>query len=90
MVGQVKLKFEMKIKRAVTITGTLYKTTTLMEAFYFGGMAESILSGVTIGDWQDCLQQTHGKHSRFETNAECRELSMQNGKCWVSLLHCTS
>ena len=39
----------MKMKRAVTFTGTLYKTTTLMEAFYFGGMAESILSGVTIG-----------------------------------------
>ena len=59
------------MKRAVTFTGTLYKTTTLMEAFYFGGMAEFILSGVTIGDGQDCLQQTHGKHLRFGTNAEC-------------------
>ena len=67
----------MKIKRAVTVTGTLYKTKTLMEAFYFGGMAESILSGVTIGMARPFAQQTHGKRSRSETNAECRELSMQ-------------
>ena len=43
-VERSKLKFEMKIKRAVTTTGTLYETTTLMEAFYFGGMAESLFS----------------------------------------------
>ena len=39
-----QVEIEMKIKRAVTVTGTLYETTTLMETFYFGGMAESLFS----------------------------------------------
>ena len=64
------------MKRAVTFTGTLYKTTTLMEAFYFGGMAKSILSGVTIRIARLFATQTYGKCSRSRTNAECRELSM--------------
>ena len=76
LADQVKLKIEMKIKRAVKPTGTLYETTTLMEAFYSSGMAESILSGVTIGIARLFATQTHGKRSRSRTNAECRELSM--------------
>ena len=70
------VEIEMKIKRAVTFTGTLYETTTLVEAFYSSGMAESILSGVTIGIARLFATQTHGKRSRSRTNAECRELSM--------------
>ena len=70
------VEIEMKIKRAVTPTGTLYETTTLVEAFYSSGMAESILSGVTIGIARLFATQTHGKRSRSRTNAECRELSM--------------
>ena len=77
LADQVKLKIEMKIKRAVKPAGTLCETTTLMEAFYSSGMAESILSGVTIGLARLFATQTHGKRSRSRTNAERRELSMQ-------------
>ena len=86
LADQVKLKIEMKIKRAVTPTGTLYETTTLVKAFYSSGMAESILSGVTIGKARLFATQTHGKRSRSRTNAECRELSTQ----WkiVELIFC--
>ena len=70
------VEIEMKIKRAVTPTGTLYETTTLMEAVYSSGLAKSILSGVTIGIARLFATQTHGKRSRSRTNAECRELSM--------------
>ena len=72
-----QVEIEMKIKRAVTPTGTLYETTTLVEAFYSSGMAESTLSGVTIGLARLFATQTHGKRSRSRTHAERRELSMQ-------------
>ena len=67
----------------MTITGTLYKTTTLMEAFYFGGMAESILSGVTIGGlarlfvtntWQTLALWNQRRMSRTQNTMENVEL----------------
>ena len=72
-----QVEIEMKIKRAVTPTGTLYETATLVEAFYSSGMAESTLSGVTIGLARLFATQTHGKRLRSRTNAERRELSMK-------------
>ena len=74
----------MKIKRAVTVTGTLYETTTLMETFYFGGMAESLFSVEQQSENGKTVCNKHMANTRAlkpTPNVESlRELSIQNGR----------